>query len=446
MEGLITADMDVGSADSVYMGAVLGDQPGNFASVACAGTPTGRLRGHPHGLPGECRWRDQAGRGLPRPGPQLPGPQSVAEADVIFNGEATCDFTGESVDGLGDGRRWGGDPIGSGFDVGTSNGGAAYLVLGPVTPGTWSLSDADARYAPEADDDRGASRPLATWTAMERPTSFLARRTTTPPGTSQGRSTCSTGRASDPAAAAAGVRWNAAGPAMADPALRYARPMSAPPVADVPGPPARRRLRAPRHDPLRRPARGDLAGHRHPARAHHPAGPQRLLHDDGEGMLWFSTREHLDEDDNLGQMLFHELVHWITNGTETFHQRDWGFPLYDGLDPREHAALRLQAWWSGRHGLREWMGPTGGYRQYYAQIPDDPLHAIDDSRWEAAVVALAKDAVSRAQGAPFWAPIEAALTATAQLRSSLAPFAADYRSEHPEDPLPLHWLQRHPTD
>lgn len=167
---------------------------------------------------------------------------------------------------------------------------------------------------------------------------------------------------------------------------------------------------------------------------------------DGEGMLWFSTREHLDEDDNLAQMLFHELVHWITNGTETFHQRDWGFPLYDGLDPREHAALRLQAWWSGRHGLREWMGPTGGYRQYYAQIPDDPLHAIDDSRWEAAVVALAKDAVSRAQGAPFWAPIEAALTATAQLRSSLAPFAADYRSEHPEDPLPLHWLQRHPTD
>ena len=167
---------------------------------------------------------------------------------------------------------------------------------------------------------------------------------------------------------------------------------------------------------------------------------------DGQGTLWFSTRAHLDEDDNLAQMLLHEVCHWVTNGIDQFSERDWGFPLYDGTCPREHAALRLQAWWSGRHGLREWMGPTGAYRQYYDQLPDDPLAPLDDSPWEQAVGALARQAVETARHPRVWGPIEAALAATAGLREALRPFAADYRSEHPDDPLPLHWGRRHETD
>jgi len=167
---------------------------------------------------------------------------------------------------------------------------------------------------------------------------------------------------------------------------------------------------------------------------------------DGAGSLWFSTRDHLDEDDNLGQMLFHEICHWVTNGIDSFDQRDWGFPLYDGTCPKEHAALRLQAWWSGRHGLRAWMSPTGAYRQYTDQLPPDPLAPLDDSPWEQAVVELALQAVETARHPRVWGPVEAALGATAGLRLALEPFVDDYRTEHADDSLPLLWRQRHDTD
>lgn len=62
---------------------------------------------------------------------------------------------------------------------------------------------------------------------------------------------------------------------------------------------------------------------------------------DGSGTLWLSTREHLDADDCLAQMMFHELCHWVTNGREVVTERDWGFPLYDLEDVREHGCLRL---------------------------------------------------------------------------------------------------------
>jgi hypothetical protein len=162
---------------------------------------------------------------------------------------------------------------------------------------------------------------------------------------------------------------------------------------------------------------------------------------DGSGTLWFSTREHLDEDDNLAQMLFHELCHWITNGLHTFTERDWGFPLYDEEDVREHGCVRLQCWWASRHGLRAFFGPTSQYRQYYEQVPADPLEPLEDSDWERAVVACAAEAIRRAQGEPWWGPVDAALAATAQARALLAPFADDYRSEHEGDALPLLWTR-----
>jgi len=167
---------------------------------------------------------------------------------------------------------------------------------------------------------------------------------------------------------------------------------------------------------------------------------------DGTGLLALGPRADLDEDDCLAQMVFHELCHWVTNGLDSFHERDWGFPLSTAVDPREHACIRLQAWWSGRHGLREMFGHTGDYRQYYDGLPDDPLEPIDDTPWEAGVVTTAIEAVRRAQEAPWWAPIEAALAATRALRDTIEPFSADYRSEHDGDALPLMWSRRHQTD
>jgi hypothetical protein len=167
---------------------------------------------------------------------------------------------------------------------------------------------------------------------------------------------------------------------------------------------------------------------------------------DGTGQLALSTRADLDEDDCLAQMVLHELCHWISNGADSYSQRDWGFPLWDKVDVREHACLRLQCWLAGRWGLREMFGPTGGFRQYYDQLPDDPLAPCDDSEWEAVATRIARQAVARAQGEPWWGPLSQAMAATRALRDLVDPFAADYRSEHEGDPLPLWWTRRHPTD
>lgn len=167
---------------------------------------------------------------------------------------------------------------------------------------------------------------------------------------------------------------------------------------------------------------------------------------DGTGLLALSPRDDLDEDDCLAQMVLHELCHWITNGVEAWHERDWGFPLWDEVDLREHACLRLQCWLASRWGLREMFGPTGGFRQYYDQLPADPLAAIDDSAWEQATVRLAAQAVARAQGLPWWPALSAAMQATADLRAVIDPFLDDYASEHADDPLPPWWGRRHPAD
>ncbi|MCB9777065.1 MAG: hypothetical protein H6742_00710 [Alphaproteobacteria bacterium] len=167
---------------------------------------------------------------------------------------------------------------------------------------------------------------------------------------------------------------------------------------------------------------------------------------DGTGLLALSTRDDLDADDNLAQMALHELCHWVTNGADSYDQRDWGFPLWDKVDVREFGCLRLQCWLAQRFGMREMFGPTGGFRQYYDQLPDDPLQPIDDSEWEASAVRIATDAVARVQRPPFWGPISAALQATRTMRDLVDGFGDDYVSELPDDPLPLWWQRRHPVD
>jgi hypothetical protein len=158
---------------------------------------------------------------------------------------------------------------------------------------------------------------------------------------------------------------------------------------------------------------------------------------DGTGLLALSTRDALDPDDTLAQQVLHEVCHWLVNGPESYHRRDWGYELEVPLDdPREHACLRLQASLVDRYGLRRMLAPTGIYRPYYDALGDAPLAVPVD---EPECGRLLSAAVARARDEPFASALRDALEATAQLRRVVAPFLADYRSEVPDDALPCQW-------
>jgi hypothetical protein len=178
----------------------------------------------------------------------------------------------------------------------------------------------------------------------------------------------------------------------------------------------------------------------HQLQLHVRRDPDIFSMTDGTGLLALGPRKDLDPDDTVCQMVFHELCHWITNGLETFSKRDWGFPLDAEMDEREHACQRLQAALADPHGLRDVMAPTGIFRQYYDQIPEDPFEARPDApEWEAEVIRLAKNAYERARRAPFEGPIQQALEATGRIRQLVQPFMSDYQTELEGDPLPSWW-------
>ena len=160
---------------------------------------------------------------------------------------------------------------------------------------------------------------------------------------------------------------------------------------------------------------------------------------DGTGLLELGPRDTLDPDDTLAQMVYHEFCHWITNGADTFHERDWGFALDAELDWREHACLRLQAALNDEHGLRPLLAPTSGFRAYYDALPADPFGPVEGWPHEDQVVPLAREAFARAHGRPWGDTLQAALRATAALRGTVAPFLVDYASERGDDALPSLW-------
>ncbi len=160
---------------------------------------------------------------------------------------------------------------------------------------------------------------------------------------------------------------------------------------------------------------------------------------EGDDRIWLGPRHDLDADDTLAQMLLHELAHWITNGEDSRHARDWGFPLDDLSDPREFAALRLQATLADAVGLRRFFGPTGTFRQYYDRLGPDPLAPLDEGPHEARIVALATRAVARAALPPFAPHLQDALRATAAVRAVILPFLPDHAPELGAPDLPSLW-------
>ena len=144
---------------------------------------------------------------------------------------------------------------------------------------------------------------------------------------------------------------------------------------------------------------------------------------DGAGTLLIGEANILDEDDHLGQMVFHELCHALVQGASGESQADWGLSNQARVaDPwREHAALRVQAWLSDRVGLRRFFAPTTDYREsFWNGLGNNPLGAVNnlserlDLSRSAAILALHR------ANLPRWRqPLDHALISTQRLAQAL---------------------------
>lgn len=137
---------------------------------------------------------------------------------------------------------------------------------------------------------------------------------------------------------------------------------------------------------------------------------------DGSHKLRIGTTELLDVDDNLAQMILHEMCHALVAGPGGFQREDWGL-AYD--EPEhvhfEHAALRLQAALADRFGLRQFLASTTDFREYFDRLPESPLCGEDDPAIE-----LAQRGLELATQNGWLAIIETALSATRSLADIVA--------------------------
>jgi len=143
---------------------------------------------------------------------------------------------------------------------------------------------------------------------------------------------------------------------------------------------------------------------------------------DGQGRLLIATDDQFDPDDNLGQMILHELCHALIEGDAGERAPDWGLDNTRMGNPwREHACLRLQAWLADSVGLREFFAPTTDFRvTFWESLPADPFAAPAESgrRRDRSCVAARIGAWRASQ--PRWAPhLTDALRATAQIAACL---------------------------
>lgn len=143
---------------------------------------------------------------------------------------------------------------------------------------------------------------------------------------------------------------------------------------------------------------------------------------DGRGTLFIATDAHLDPDDSLAQMIFHELCHSLVEGPESLAKIDWGLDNVSGADDvREHACLRLQAWLTRPRGLARLFAPTTDFRTtFWDALGPDPLAPADEPS-----VVLAKRAASRVARAPWGPHLEEALDATEEIARAAARWAGE---------------------
>ncbi|MBK9070959.1 MAG: YkgJ family cysteine cluster protein [Myxococcales bacterium] len=137
---------------------------------------------------------------------------------------------------------------------------------------------------------------------------------------------------------------------------------------------------------------------------------------DGAGTLRLAIDAELDADDSLGQMIFHEICHWLVQGDDAHRRADWGLNNESETDFwREHACLRLQAVLTRRFGLAALFAPTTDFREtFWKGLPADVLADRQDMS-----VRLAIEGLARADKAPFAVPLMAALRATQALATAV---------------------------
>lgn len=156
---------------------------------------------------------------------------------------------------------------------------------------------------------------------------------------------------------------------------------------------------------------------------------------DGRGTMVIGAQETLDQDDCLAQLILHEFCHSLIEGAQSLGVPDFGLDNEASVHAlREHACLRLQAWLTGKHGLRHVLKPTTDFRDYYDALPKNPLEGDDPA------ATTARQGADRA-GQPPWAPhIEDGLRATAKVVEAAQELAA----HDPAAKKPPIWAPRKP--
>jgi hypothetical protein len=152
---------------------------------------------------------------------------------------------------------------------------------------------------------------------------------------------------------------------------------------------------------------------------------------DGQGLMTIGAAETLDPDDCLAQMVLHELCHSLIEGESSLEVPDFGLDNESERDViREHACLRLQAWLTGKHGLRQALAPTTDFRSYYDELPEDPLEDDSDP-----ATASAKMGALRAEKAPWSPHLGEGLRATAKVLTA----ASELGARDPDSDKPPIW-------
>ncbi len=164
---------------------------------------------------------------------------------------------------------------------------------------------------------------------------------------------------------------------------------------------------------------------------------------DPDKTLHVGNPQHLDADDSLAQMIFHELCHSLVEGHDAFERPDWGLDNTSDRDvDREYACLRVQATLAASYGLRDFLAPTTEHREFFDGLAGDALQPA----YEPSVLA-ARVGVYRADRHPWGPHLRNALQATADIARRARQFASDPTSlwHVVGDALPVHPVGFHQT-